>query len=316
MYSCKVSICLITYNHEKYIRQTIESILAQETDFDVEIVVGQDLCNDNTPEIVNTFLENNDNIRVLTTDKRLGMIPNWIRTLKACKGEFIAIIEGDDYWRSMNKLSVQAHFLCTNPDFSLCFHRIETQFDRDHNQEDYLTKTYGGTVFSIRDIINKNWFIGTCSMMIRTDDLPDFKPWVYRQKAIDKTIQLQIAKKGKIKYFDDIVGVYRIHDQGISQQQWLGKENTYHLSLINILKGFDSETNHLFASPIDARIIKLYKNMLAVNYDHISTYVKLYILLALYKPFSTMGIKRWMMIEYFPLQSANLKRLFRKNNAV
>ncbi|MCF8461079.1 MAG: glycosyltransferase [Flavobacteriales bacterium] len=306
-----VSVCIITYNHQKYISEAIESVLKQETSFEVEIIVGVDLCSDTTLETVNQYAKENKNIHILNTSNRLGMIQNWVRSLQACTGKYIAVLEGDDFWVSANKLQLQAEFLEKNTDFSLCFHPLTTFHEDATRDEQYLDQQFEKEVFDLKDVITKSWFIGTASMMFRTTHLPKFEPWVFKQKAIDKTIQLFLADKGKIKLISNLSGMYRIHDNGISQIQWLGKENTFHLSLINILTGFDQQTNGKYASIIDAQIITLYKNMLSVNYTFPITYMNLYKKLFGYKTLKTHSLKRWILIEYFPLKWNNLLKLYK-----
>ena len=305
-----VSVCIITYNHQNYIAEAIDSVLSQETSFNFEIVVGIDLCSDDTAQIVDQYAVNNE-FTILKTDHRLGMIPNWVRTLEACSGKYIAVLEGDDYWLSKNKLQMQADFLETNSAFSLCFHPLETRHEDINRDEQYLNQSPQGDVFSITDVINRSWFIGTASMMLRKKHLPKFEPWVFKQKAIDKTIQLLISSKGLIKFHKEIKGVYRIHEHGISQTQWLGKENTFHKTIINILAAFDNQTKEQYSQIIDNRIIALFKNMLSVNFDYPKTYLGLYIQLLIYKPFKTLGIKRWVLVEYLPIKWKNARKLWK-----
>ena len=100
-----VSICSITYNHESYIEEAIDSFLMQETDFPFEIVVGEDYSTDGTRQIIEEYLEQYPNIiKLITSDNNVGPNRNFMRTLNACTGKYIAICEGDDYWIDNDKL--------------------------------------------------------------------------------------------------------------------------------------------------------------------------------------------------------------------
>jgi len=115
-----VSVHMITYNHAPYIAQAIECVLAQKTNFPFELVIGEDCSTDGTREIVFDFAKRfPDIIRVITSDKNVGMKANSYRTTQACQGKYIAYCEGDDYWHKNDKLQKQVDILEANPECSL-----------------------------------------------------------------------------------------------------------------------------------------------------------------------------------------------------
>lgn len=118
---------VITYNHENFIRQCIESILTQKTQFAFEIVIGDDASTDGTYDIVRQIrLEYSSKIRLIEEENHVGFIPNYLRTLRYCEGEFLAFCEGDDYWIDPNKLEDQVSFLINNPDYGLIYSDYNT----------------------------------------------------------------------------------------------------------------------------------------------------------------------------------------------
>jgi glycosyltransferase involved in cell wall biosynthesis len=120
MGSSLVSVLMLTYNHEKYVGKAIESILIQNTDFLFELIIGEDFSTDSTREICLKFARNNpDKIKLLSSEQNLGMLPNFIRTLTACDGEYIAFCEGDDYWTDPLKLQKQVDFLKDKSDCAI-----------------------------------------------------------------------------------------------------------------------------------------------------------------------------------------------------
>src|ERR1700722_19282110 len=119
----KLSVCIFTFNHEHFIGQAIEGALGQKTNFDFEIVVGEDCSTDSTRTIVMHYQEcYPGKIRALLNPGNLGMMANNSRTIMECKGEYIALLDGDDYWTYENKLQAQVDFLENNSDYVLCFH--------------------------------------------------------------------------------------------------------------------------------------------------------------------------------------------------
>lgn len=121
-----VSVFVITYNHEDYIEKALESILMQETNFDYEIVVGEDCSTDNTRKILLEYKKKHPKkFKLLLHEKNIGAMQNQIKTMDACTGKYIAICEGDDYWVSPHKLQKQVNFLESNPSYNICGHSVQ-----------------------------------------------------------------------------------------------------------------------------------------------------------------------------------------------
>ncbi len=115
-----VSVKMITYNHEPYIRQAIEGVLSQKTNFPFELVIGEDCSTDGTREIVFDYAKRYpDIIHVITSEFNVGMKANGKRTFDACKGKYIAYCEGDDYWNRDDKLQKQVNYMESHPECGL-----------------------------------------------------------------------------------------------------------------------------------------------------------------------------------------------------
>src|SRR5262249_32985339 len=122
----KVSVLVLAYNHERFIGHTLESVLSQQVGFDWEVVIGEDCSTDGTAAVVRRYANRHpERIRVLPRERNLGMHRNFADTWAACRGQYIAILEGDDYWTSPTKLSRQAAFLDARPDYTECFTDVE-----------------------------------------------------------------------------------------------------------------------------------------------------------------------------------------------
>src|SRR5687768_13643043 len=112
MHKPKVSVSLITFNHEKYIGECLDSILKQKANFNFEIVVSNDCSSDKTGLIIEGYAQKYpDVIRYISRTKNLGMVQNAIATIAECKGDYIALMEGDDIWMVEDKLQRQSDFL-------------------------------------------------------------------------------------------------------------------------------------------------------------------------------------------------------------
>src|SRR3954469_6898978 len=118
----KVSIIIVTYNHDKYVIQALESILAQKTTFPFEILISEDCSTDKTREIVMQYAERNpERIRLFLSECNINTNFVVSRAIAAARGDYLALLDGDDFWISEAKLQQQAEFLDQRPEFSLCF---------------------------------------------------------------------------------------------------------------------------------------------------------------------------------------------------
>src|ERR1017187_8839583 len=112
-----VSVAMITFNHRPYIERAVKCVLNQETDFNVELVIGEDCSTDGTRELVFDLQRRHPEIiRVVTSEHNVGA-QNILRTERACRGKYLAYCEGDDYWNDPSKLAKQVAFLESRPDY-------------------------------------------------------------------------------------------------------------------------------------------------------------------------------------------------------
>jgi glycosyltransferase involved in cell wall biosynthesis len=221
----KVSVCVPTYNHEKYIGQMLEGALMQQTSFDFEIVIGDDASTDATPDIIRQYsLERPGVIRAFLHSENQGPSEprefagrnNVLQLLKACRGEYVAMCEGDDYWTDPLKLQKQVDFLDNNPDFAVCHHNMEVIYE-DGSPSHFFNSSDQKAVSTITDLLEDKWFMATASWMYRNHFLiEDFADWHAQAAAGDWAIMFQLAAKGKIGYLPDVMGVYRKHSAGLS----------------------------------------------------------------------------------------------------
>lgn len=117
----KLSVFVVTYNQEKYIRQCLDGILMQKVNFDYEVVIGDDCSKDRTREICEEYAKKNQCINILPVEKNMGIAKNWKRVLLACQGEYVATCEGDDYWIDDNKLQMEVDLMESDKEIGYVF---------------------------------------------------------------------------------------------------------------------------------------------------------------------------------------------------
>ncbi|MHB8904501.1 MAG: glycosyltransferase [Melioribacteraceae bacterium] len=214
-----VSIGMITYNHEKYIREAIDGVLMQKTNFQFELVIGEDFSSDNTNQICKEYAKTHSKkINLLPSTMNHGMLPNFVRTLEACHGKYIALCEGDDYWTDPYKLQKQVDFLEQNPEYSICSHNVEVLSEETGQKIEWLGKKENNES-TIRDLLSKGSGGATCSLVFRNYHFRNLREWFQDIQGGDWALQILLTTKGKMFYFNEVMGVYRRHDGGISSSK-------------------------------------------------------------------------------------------------
>ena len=206
---------MITYNHERFIEQAIESVLMQETDFPVELVIGEDCSTDNTRTIVMEYAQRYPNrIRLLLPDRNLGMIPNFVATLQVCAGQYIALLEGDDYWTDAHKLQKQVDFLESHPESTLCLHDVLVVFE-DGRRPSYRHSPAGRKPQYVLEDVLGSALSQTASLVFRNGLLSDLPDWFLRAPIGDWALSVLLAVHGSIGYLDEVMSVWRNHTGGV-----------------------------------------------------------------------------------------------------
>lgn len=246
--SMKVSVAIITFNQAKFIGKAIESALMQQTNFDFEILVGDDFSNDGTREIIQDYAQRYPNKVVPVLHPRnLGKngLFNTLETYKLAKGEYLAAFDGDDYWTNPLKLQKQVDFLDANPDFVCCYHNaLVTHEDGSPsynvNPPDQAAVTTLDDLIGVKEI----WFMATSAVMFR-NVLPDPPAWVLESNSGDIPRYILLAKIGKIGYLPDVMSVYRKNHGGMSFVDSEADANFLN-NRIAMYKGIDKELNYKY----------------------------------------------------------------------
>lgn len=257
-----LSVFVMVYNHAKYLKKCLDSLLMQKTSFSFDIVVGEDCSTDNSREILLDYQKlYPGKFTLVLHNQNIGATKNQKSVFDNCKGKYIAICEGDDYWIDENKLQMQVDFLEANPEFALSYHRVKYL----RNNEEILLphhQTKNDMAFFDLNDISKINFINTLSAVFRNNYV-DYDNIALNSKIGDYPLWLLLAEKGKIVYFPEILGVYR---DGVGVQSSLPKikmlETTNDVLLL-LIEYFTNNT--IIASNLNAQLeankkrIKMYK---------------------------------------------------------
>jgi len=253
----KLSVAMITYNHERFISQAIESVLTQKADFDFEIVIGEDCSTDTTREVVADFQRRYpQRIVALLRPHNVGAMRNLQATLAACKGEYIAFLEGDDYWTREDKLQRQVEFLDRHPECAISCHRARYLYEVGVGSTVVAPTLPAGT-YNLDDLLAGN-FMMMCSAVCRWGLLGRLPDWFHGLELADWPMFALLARKGTIELMDDVMAVYRVHPGGV----WSGRSETRRLQeAIQMLKILERELPQTHAQAIRKTVAQLYLRM-------------------------------------------------------
>ncbi len=242
----KVSVWMSAYNHEKYISQCLDSVLNQKTDFDFDIILGEDCSKDRTREIVTDYKNRYpDKFRLYLPEKNIGMMEMDIATWNLCTGEYIALLNGDDYWTDEYKLQTQADFLDNNPDAVMCYHKARVENETTGYVFDTVYPESGDELTAEYLLLGYNPVMTPTVMIRNILTVPDY----YRDLPYgDMPLYLLLSQKGKLKYIDKLMSLYRIHPSG----QWQG-ESVYNnlLKDIKFYEIMNEKLNYRYEDLID-----------------------------------------------------------------
>ncbi len=210
----RLSVLMITYNHERYIAQAIESVLMQRTSFPIELVIGEDCSTDGTREIVRRYAaQRPDIIRALLHPRNIGMGPNSDAACDACHGELIAPLEGDDFWTDAHKLQRQADWLDAHPKSPACFHNATIIEEGSTTPAQRYCEPPPPPLVSLEDLLKRNP-VPTCSVVHRRRLVLPLPEAVRRLPMHDWPAWVLAARSGPLGYIDETWATYRRHGGG------------------------------------------------------------------------------------------------------
>ena len=219
-----VTVCVVTYNQEKWIRQTLDSILAQQTEYSYEVIIGEDHGTDGTRAICQEYADKYDNVTLLPLIENLGVTANWVRCVLAGKGKYIMTCAGDDWWHNPYKLQMQVDFMENHPDCVLCHTDIDEYNDITGHLIKDVHRSQGIVCCEGRiqqEIFSGKANIAAVTMCIRRVTFEKYVPadeFARRRfPREDWPTQLVLAVHGDILYMPESTATYRVGQESITR---------------------------------------------------------------------------------------------------
>ncbi|OZI13512.1 glycosyl transferase family 2 [Bacillaceae bacterium SAS-127] len=261
-----VSIHCATYNHENYIADAIEGFMMQKTNFDFEVLIGEDCSTDRTREIVEKYIRlYPDHIRLITSEHNVGARKNLIRLHEQSRGKYIAFCEGDDYWLDPYKLQKQVDYMESHPECTFCFTNGEVADEKKqlqgravipwlkHNEPYYYGKDHKYLAGELALL----GYIPTASFLF-PKHLMDGRPdWYFRVIVDDNSVKLITTSHGYAHFMDEKMCAYRFGLPNSATTRWNKDNNTVEKQIqhnqyfIDLYNYFNEYSNSQYEKDID-----------------------------------------------------------------
>jgi len=243
----KLSILLVCYNQSKYIDQCIEGVLIQQTNETFELIIADDCSTDTTVDQIRAKLEGHKfEINFLETEKNLGLGPNYRRGIEACNGEFVALLEGDDYWTDPLRLQKHISFLEKNTLCPMSFNLYGIYRQNAGNLT--VPSPHGDSKFDYytsKTLIQYNVIGNLSTCVLRKSALDQIPKTHFDYNITDWFIGIFLAQNHPVAQLKEVMSVYRINDQGL----WSGSSRQDQIERKeNITKLYDYLLDYRYAS--------------------------------------------------------------------
>jgi glycosyltransferase involved in cell wall biosynthesis len=248
----RLSVLIVTYNHEAYIGRAIEGLLQQRLPaVGVEVVVADDHSEDGTVTLAHALLDSAPGLQVrfLPSRSNLGVTRNYQRGFAACEGDYVAVLEGDDYWTSPEKLRRQISFLNAHRECQACACNYFIRDEANGTFELRLKRIDGYSFVDSRQIILDNLPGNFSSLMYRRSALQALPEGLFALRAYDWLVNICVARSGPIGVLHQPMSVYRVHERG-TWSRLSSREKL--LQQLTDIRTYDKFTNGVFHDQFDA----------------------------------------------------------------
>ena len=258
-----VSVLMLTYNHAPYLKEAIEGVLKQKTQFPIELIICNDNSPDNSDEIIKPYAEKHPEIiKYFRHEKNIGFEENQRFAFEQCRGKYVAYCEGDDYWTDENKLQFQADFLENNPDFvmttarTLAYKQNTGKMSKDGKDDIFGDKEFidynQESFFRARPTQTLTYLIRKNAIDLKWIDVySDYRDLYYFYHAL---------AFGKGRAFNKVIGVYRLHDGGIFSALDIERQLNTSINLFKNIKKVNGDKR------ADIQILKDYDTLINKYY--------------------------------------------------
>lgn len=244
-----LSVHLITYNNEKYIEDTLQSILKQKVDFNYEIVVGDDCSTDDTLKIVNTYQSMFPHLfKVEKNKQKLGILGNFKATLERCQGEFIFDIAGDDLLKKENSLQKMVDVLKSDASLGFVDSGVDFLYEKNKIIKPFKNKE---VIQANREEYKKHLFlgkltpIGICFRKKHLNEFVDFDTYLNMNLTIeDYPILVDLAMNTSFTTINESLHIYRVHDYSYSHKKSFESHFFLKNQMKNLFDFFNKKYNY------------------------------------------------------------------------
>ncbi|MCA1632222.1 MAG: glycosyltransferase [Acidobacteria bacterium] len=271
-----VDIVMPTYNHQKFIAQAIESVLAQETDFAYRLLIGDDCSTDGAREIISSYAERYpDRIEAFLFSPRVGAFDRdrvGVRLLRQSEAKYIALLEGDDYWTDPRKLQKQVDYLESHPACSLCFHDATMFYEDGSEPPRRLCAPDQKAISTLEDIAAGNFLI-PCTILFRNHLLGELPDCYYTVRSADWIMFMLLAQHGSLDYINEVMAAYRVHGAGIwSRLNYLQRLREH----VRTYEAIDAHLGYSYHAVISEQISRVRENISEQRTQHANSCLDTY----------------------------------------
>lgn len=234
-----VSVCVITYNHEKYIAQCLENIVAQECGFAYEVVVRDDCSTDGTRDIVELFCDRYPKLfRLIHAEENIGANRNLLKVFEHSRGQYIALCEGDDYWLDKKKLQIQIDAMREHPGVMFCSHACRLHGKDGLGEVTYLKGSHDFSETTCADVLKiAGQFAPTASYVLSKDVIQTLPAWFADAPVGDFFLEMYGIAAGRGLHLNKAMSAYRVS----SENSWSTQNNERNAKK---LMGFSQRMTH------------------------------------------------------------------------
>lgn len=234
-----IDVILVSYNQSPFIQQAIESIFDQKIDAKVRVIIADDCSNDGTKEIIRTLAKKSPfEVVFLPEEKNLGISKNYQRAFKACSGDYIAVLEGDDYWTTPNHLQQHLDFLEANPNCSLSMNAI-TYFDENSGIKNLSHWWYPSSPYYVdcKEQIECGNQLGNLSAcVLRASCVRKLPDSLFNLSIADWMLGVMLSQQGPLGLLEESTSIYRMN----SSSSWASRGHLRQtLSMFNLSFKYD-----------------------------------------------------------------------------
>ena len=251
-----VTVICTAYNHEKFIRDTLDGFLSQNTDFPVEYIIHDDASTDNTAKIINEYSTLHPGFFSPIIQEENQYSKNrqfFYDIILSSKGKYIALCEGDDYWSDPLKLQRQVSLMEKNQDMALCMHNAY-KLDILSNKLTPVDPYPHQGILSAKEVLSECGKLPpTASMLFRTDVVKKMPMDVFKAPVGDRPLRMYLAVSGETYYLNNIMSVYRTNNA----ESFSGGLNDYEKSealvsqMEKFYNRFDEYTNYQYHDEVN-----------------------------------------------------------------